>query len=159
MRHLATLLEIAQTRLLSRRALGRRVWWGRLPAEQPECAGAADRFVPAVHAEPLVKALGSLLGRGPGDAELVGDDRGRHRLWEVTQNLRLRSGDRRFRILTWAPLWPRRRRRSVQRPRRSPRRAARRMDRDAPLHRLGRPRQSRLATAEANPPEEVTLPA
>jgi len=33
------------------------------------------------------------------------------------------------------------------------------MDRDAPLHRLGRLRQSRLATAEANPPEEVTLTA
>src|SRR5271170_5926069 len=67
----------------------------RLPAEQPERASAADRLVPAVHAEPLVQATGSLLGRGPGDAQLVGDDRERHRLREVTQNLGLRSGDRR----------------------------------------------------------------
>ena len=66
-----------------------------LPAEQPKVASAADRLVPVVHAKPLVQALGSLLGRGPGDAELVGDDRERHRLREVTQNLGLRSGDRR----------------------------------------------------------------
>src|SRR5215471_7742595 len=36
---------------------------GRLPAEQPERAGAADRLITAVHAEPLVQALGAFLGR------------------------------------------------------------------------------------------------
>src|SRR5215469_11866626 len=40
------------------------------PAEQPERAGTADRLVPAVHAEPLVQALGPLLGGRPGDAQL-----------------------------------------------------------------------------------------
>jgi hypothetical protein len=57
-------------------------------AQQPERAGAADCLVPAVYPEPPVQALSSLLRRGPGDAQLIGDDREGHGLREVTQDLR-----------------------------------------------------------------------
>ena len=48
-----------------------------------------------MHAEPLIEALGALLGRGPGDAHLVGDDGERYWLGQVGQYLGLGPGDRR----------------------------------------------------------------
>src|SRR5450755_4899957 len=63
--------------------------------QQAVLTGPVDGLGPAVHAEPLIEALGALLGRGPGDAHLVGDDGERYWLGQVGQYLGLGPGDRR----------------------------------------------------------------
>src|ERR1700691_2437200 len=66
-----------------------------LAADEAQGAGLADRLVPAVDAEPVVQAYGSLLGRGSGDAQLAGDNGERECRGKVPQDLGLCHGDRR----------------------------------------------------------------
>src|SRR6185437_2708279 len=64
-------------------------------ADEAQGAGPADRLGPAVDAEPVVQACRSLFGRGPGDAELAGDNGEGQCCGEVPQDLGLGYGDRR----------------------------------------------------------------